>query len=210
MLMYEKQDILNQQLYNKFFIELKKKENIDKETFYNSQFYLYDYYEVDTFKKCTCDVKIQNVYVLRSEILDKEILMGYECLNNFEKDQEILKNAFVKRCLLCCNLNIGKNRQICEDCKKKEKCIKCKSNIPKSPFKICNFCKFNQKPINEGKNILGRYGKIPIYILYGSYGPYLNWFNHNISIPKQYIINNNISLESAIKLIKWKVQQSAS
>ena len=51
---------------------------------------------------------------------------------------------------------------------------------------------------------------IPIYILYGTYGPYLNWFNKNISIPKHYIKDNTISLESAINLIKWKRQQSVS
>ena len=100
-----------------------------------------------------------------------------------------------------------KNRQICNDCKERDKCIKCKSNIPKHPFKTCNFCKFNQVPINEGKQILGRYGNIPIYILYGTYGPYLSWFNKNISIPKHYIKDNNISLDSAIHLIKWKLQQ---
>ena len=38
---------------------------------------------------------------------------------------------------------------------------------------MCNFCTFKQVPINEGKQILGRYGNIPIYILYGNYGPYL-------------------------------------
>ena len=93
---------------------------------------------------CTCGVKIENVYVLKSDILDKTINIGSECLNNFKIDQEILNNAFVKRCVLCQNLNIGKNRQICNDCKERDKCIKCKSNIPKHPFKMCNFCKFNQ------------------------------------------------------------------
>ena len=43
-----------------------------------------------------------------------------------------------------------KYRNICNDCKEKDKCTKCKLHIPKHPFKICNFCKFNQKPINEG------------------------------------------------------------
>ena len=75
---------------------------------------------------------------------------------------------------------------------------------------MCNFCTFNQKPINEGKQILGRYGNIPIYISYGTYGPYLNWFNRNISIPKHYIKDNTITLKSAIHLIKWKHQQSVS
>ena len=210
--MSEKQEIFKNELYNKFFIELKKNENIDKETFYNSKFYLFDYYELEERKDgftCTCGVKIQNIYVLKSDILDKLITIGSECLHNFEKDQEILNNAFVKRCVLCQNLNIGKNRNICNDCKQRDKCIKCKSNIPKHPFKMCNFCKFKQVPINEGKQILGRYGNIPIYILYGTYGPYLNWFNKNISIPKHYIKDNNISLDSAIHLIKWKIQQSA-
>ena len=36
--MSEKQEIFKNQLYNKFFIELKKKYDIDKETFYNSEF----------------------------------------------------------------------------------------------------------------------------------------------------------------------------
>ena len=142
--------------------------------------------------------------------MNKSIIIGSECLNNFENDQDILKNAFVKRCVLCQNLNIGKNRQICNDCKERDKCIKCKSNIPKHPFKMCNFCKFKQVPINDGKQILGRYGNIPIYILYGTYGPYLNWFNKNISIPKYHIKDNNISLDLAIHLIKLKLQTSAS
>jgi hypothetical protein len=211
--MSEKQEIFKNELYNKFFIELKKNENIDKETFYNSKFYLFDYYELEVIKDgvtCTCGVKIENVYVLKSDILDKTINIGSECLNNFKKDQEILNNAFVKRCVLCQNLNIGKNRQICNDCKERDKCIKCKSNIPKHPFKMCNFCKFKQVPINDGKQILGRYGNIPIYILYGTYGPYLNWFNKNISIPKYHIKDNNISLDLAIHLIKLKLQTSAS
>lgn len=211
--MSEKQELFKNELYNKFFIELKKNENIDKETFYNSKFYLYDYYELDEYidtAKCTCGVKIQKIHVLKSDILDKSISIGSECLHNFEKDQEVLNNTFVKKCVLCQNLNMGKNRNICNDCKERDKCTKCKLHIPKHPFKICNFCKFNQKPINEGKQILGRYGNIPIYILYGTYGPYLNWFNKNISIPKQYIKNNNLSLESAINLIKSKRQQSSA
>ena len=73
---------------------------------------------------------------------------------------------------------MGKNRNICNDCKQRDKCIKCKLHIPKHPFKMCNFCKFNQKPINDGKQILGRYCKIPIYILYDPYGPY---FEHSTS-----------------------------
>ena len=211
--MSEKQEIFKNELYNKFFIELKKKENIDKETFYNSEFYLNDFYELDEYidtTKCTCEVKILNVHVLRSDILDKEIIIGSECLSNFEKDQKILKNAFVKKCVLCQNLNMGKNRNICNDCKQKNKCTKCKLHVPKHPFKTCTFCTFKQVPINEGKQILGRYGNIPIYILYGPYGPYLNWFNKNISIPKYHIKDNNISLETAIHLIKLKRQQSAS
>ena len=103
-----------------------------------------------------------------------------------------------------------KNRSICNDCKQRDKCIKCKSFIPKKLFKICNLCTFKQVPINEGKQILGRYGNIPIYILYGPYVPYLNWFNKNISIPKYHIKDNTISLELAIHLIKLKHQQSAS
>ncbi len=35
-----------------------------------------------------------------------------------------------------------------------------------------SFCKFSQRPTNEGKKILRRYGKIPIPIYYGPYGPY--------------------------------------
>jgi hypothetical protein len=93
------------------------------------------------------------VYVLRSDILNKDIIIGSECLSNFENDEDILKNAFVKKCLLCDNLNIG-----------------------------------------------------PIYILYGPYGPYLEWFNKKIIIPKHYIKDNLMSLESAIKLIKFKCQ----
>jgi hypothetical protein len=45
--MSEKQEIFKNQLYEKFFIELKKKYDIDKETFYNSEFYLNDFYELD-------------------------------------------------------------------------------------------------------------------------------------------------------------------
>ncbi len=51
---------------------------------------------------------------------------------------------------------------------------------------MCNYCKFKQIPINEGKQILGRHGNIPIYILYGNCGPDLNWFN------KIYQYQNNI------------------
>ena len=150
MSMSEKQEIFKNELYNKFFIELKKNKNIDKETFYNSNFCLYDYYESEERKDnitCTCGVKIFKVYILRSDILEKNITIGSECLFNFEKDQEVLNNAFVKRCVLCQNLNIWKNSQICNDCKQRDKCIKCKSNIPKHPFKMCNFCKFKQVPI---------------------------------------------------------------
>jgi hypothetical protein len=210
--MSEKQEIFKSELYNKFFIELKKNENIDKETFYNSEFELFDYYELEekiNSIKCVCGIKILKAYILNSKILNKCIIIGSECLSNFEKDQKVLKNTFVKQCVLCQNLNMGKNRTICNDCKQRDKCIKCKLHIPKHPFKMCNFCTFKQVPINEGKQILGRYGNIPIYILYGTYGPYLNWFNKNISIPKHYIKDNTISLESAIHLIKWKCQQSA-
>ncbi len=178
--MSEKQEIFKYQLYEKIFIELKKKYDIDKETFCNSEFYFYDFYElderIDTIK-CTCEVKIKKVNILRSDILDKEIIIGSECLSNFDDDQDILKNALVKKCLLCQNLNIGKNRQICNECKQRDKCTKCKNFIPKNPFKMCTFCTFKQVPINEGKQILGRYGNIPIYILYGAYGPYLYWLN---------------------------------
>ena len=117
------------------------------------------------------------VYVLRSDILDKEIIIGSECLNNFKNDRKVLKNAIFKRCLLCHNLNIGKNRQLCNECKIKEKCKECKSHIPKPPFKVCNFCKFYQVQINDVKQILGKFVIIPIYILYGPHGPYLEWFN---------------------------------
>ena len=207
--MSEKQEIFKSELYNKFFIELKKNENIDKETFYNSEFELFDYYELEekiNSIKCVCGIKILKAYILNSKILNKCIIIGSECLSNFEKDQKVLKNTFVKQCVLCQNLNMGKNRTICNDCKQRDKCIKCKLHIPKHPFKMCNFCTFKQVPINEGKQILGRYGNIPIYILYGTYGPYLNWFNKNISIPKHYIKDNTISLESAIHLIKLKRQ----
>ena len=208
--MSEKQEIFKSELYNKFFIELKKNENLDKETFYNSEFELFDYYELEekiNSIKCVCGIKILKAYILNSKILNKCIIIGSECLSNFEKDQKVLKNTFVKQCVLCQNLNMGKNRTICNDCKQRDKCIKCKLHIPKHPFKMCNFCTFKQVPINEGKQILGRYGNIPIYILYGTYGPYLNWFNKNISIPKHYIKDNTISLESAIHLIKLKRQQ---
>ena len=50
---------INQQLYEKFFIELKKKHNIDKETFYNSEFYPSNFKELDEYidtTKCTCEV----------------------------------------------------------------------------------------------------------------------------------------------------------
>ena len=194
-------------------LKLKKNENIDKETFYNSEFELFDYYELEekiNSIKCVCGIKILKAYILNSKILNKCIIIGSECLSNFEKDQKVLKNTFVKQCVLCQNLNMGKNRTICNDCKQRDKCIKCKLHIPKHPFKMCNFCTFKQVPINEGKQILGRYGNIPIYILYGTYGPYLNWFNKNISIPKHYIKDNTISLESAIHLIKLKRQQFVS
>ena len=203
---------INQQLYEKFFIELKKKHNIDKETFYNSEFYQSNFKEldecIDTIK-CTCEVKIKKVNILRSDILDKEIIIGSECLNNFLIDDEndFLKNTFNKKCSLCYNINIGKNHQICNDCQKRKKCTKCKMHIPKLPFKICTFCTFNQKPMNDGNYIIGKYGDIPIYINYGKFGPYLEWLKYKISIPKYFIKFNNISLDSAIQLIKLKVQQ---
>ena len=51
-----------------------------------------------------------NVNYLRSDILDKEIIIGSECLNNFLIDDEndFLKNTFNKKCSLCYNINIGK------------------------------------------------------------------------------------------------------
>jgi len=94
--MSEKQEIFKNQLYEKFFIELKKKYDIDKETFYNSEFRFIDFYELDERKsiiKCTCEVEIIKVHILRSDILDKEIIIGSECLSNFEKDQKILKSG---------------------------------------------------------------------------------------------------------------------
>ena len=63
--MSEKQEIFKNQLYEKFFIELKKKYDIDKETFYNSEFYLNDFYELDEHidtTKCTCEVKLVASY----------------------------------------------------------------------------------------------------------------------------------------------------
>ncbi len=44
-----------------------------------------------------------------------------ECLSIFENDEDILKNAFVKKCVLCDNLNIGKNRQFVKNVKKEIK-----------------------------------------------------------------------------------------
>ncbi len=35
--------------------------------------------------------------------------------------------------------------------------------------------------MNEGKQILEKCGNIPIYILHGPYGPYLEWFNKYIN-----------------------------
>ncbi len=37
-----------------------------------------------------------NVHVLRSDILDKDIIIGSECLSNFEKDQKIFKMLLLK------------------------------------------------------------------------------------------------------------------
>jgi len=135
--MSEKVETFKNQLYEKFFIELKKNENIDKETFYNSNFELFDYYELEEkikSIKCVCGIKILKAYILNSKILNKCIIIGSECLSNFEKDQKILKNTFVKQCVLCQNLNMGKNRTICNDCKQRDKCTKCKLHIPKHPF----------------------------------------------------------------------------
>ena len=133
--------------YNKFLIELEKNEHINKETFYNSKFHLIDYYELEGEKDsitCTCGIKLLNTYILRSDILNKEMIIGSECLNNFEKDQDILNNTFVKKCLLCQNLNMGKNRSICNDCKKWDKCIKCKCFIPKKLLKCVIFVHLNK------------------------------------------------------------------
>ncbi len=73
--MSENVETFKTELYNKFFIELKKKGNIDKEKFYNSEFHLFDY-ELDEkidCTKCVCDVKITKIYVLRSYISNKDI-----------------------------------------------------------------------------------------------------------------------------------------
>ncbi len=81
--MSENVETFKTELYNKFFVELKKKENIDKETFYNSEFHLYDFFELDEKRDCTrcvCEVKITKIFVLKSYILDKEIIIGSECL----------------------------------------------------------------------------------------------------------------------------------
>jgi hypothetical protein len=48
-------------------------------------------------------VKILKIYVLKSDILDKTITIGSECLFNFEKDQEVLNN-----------------KQVCNDCKQRD------------------------------------------------------------------------------------------
>ena len=53
----------------------------------------------------------------------------------------------MKRCIVCHNLNIGKNRQLCNECKSKERFKECNIHISKEPFKVCNFCKFKQVPI---------------------------------------------------------------
>ena len=148
--MSEKQEIFENQIYEKFFIELKKKYNIDKETFYNSKFRLIDYYDLDNFNdatKCTCEVKIKNVNVLRSDILDKEIIIGSECLHNFDKDQEILNYTFVKKCVLCQNLNMGKNRRICNECKQRDKCTKCKSFKPRNLLKCVIFVRLTKNQL---------------------------------------------------------------
>ncbi len=123
---------------------------------------IYELKEKKDCTRCTCGIKILKVYVLKSDILNKDIIIGSECLSNFENDEDILKNAFVKKCALCHNLNIEKNRQLCNECKERDKCSKCKLNIPKQPFKVCNFCKFNQVQINDGKQLLGNFGNIPI------------------------------------------------
>jgi hypothetical protein len=47
--------------------------------------------------------------------------------------------------------------------------------------------------MNDGKQILGGYGDIPIYIHYGPYDPYYAWFDKN-NYAEIYIIKNNISL----------------
>ncbi len=46
--------------------------------------------------RCVCGVKILKAYILKSKILNKYIILGSDCLSNFEKDQQVLKNAFVK------------------------------------------------------------------------------------------------------------------
>ncbi len=57
-------------------------------------------------------------------------------LKNFINDQDVLKNTFVKKCVLCNNLNIVKNRQICNECKERDKCTEYKIHIPKPPLKF--------------------------------------------------------------------------
>jgi hypothetical protein len=73
--MSEKQGIIKNQLYNKFVMELKENDKIYKETFNHSNFHLMRNYELQERKndtRCTCGVKLLNVYVLRSNILNKQ------------------------------------------------------------------------------------------------------------------------------------------
>ena len=54
--------------FDDFFKKVVVKDNVE----YNSKFYLNDFYELDECidtTKCTCEVKILNVNILRSDIL---------------------------------------------------------------------------------------------------------------------------------------------
>ena len=142
---------------------------------------------------------IEGIIDSASSKIDQNLKIGSECIQHFEEDLQILGDSKIKKCLLCNTHNTNRS-DICNECKKRNKCNICHEFIPYKSYKICNFCKFNIDPINKGKNIIGKYGSIPIYLKYGPYGSYLSYMNNKYNIPSFFITDNNLSLENAIKL----------
>ena len=191
-------------LYDFFFINLRIKHNISKEDFYNAKYRTCDFYKLeDGYEYCVCGVKIKNVYTISSDIINQNLKIGICCLENFEEDLQILGDSKIKKCLLCNTHNTNRS-DICNECKKRSKCNLCNEYIPYKNYKTCNFCKFNIDPINKGKNIIGKYGSIPVYLKYGPYGNYLSYIDKKYNIPSFFITDNILSVENAIKIINYR------
>ncbi len=64
--------------------------------------------------------------MFKIQYINRDIFIVSECLSNFEHDQDVLKNAFVKKCVLCNNLDIGKIDKYVMKCKERTKCTNVK------------------------------------------------------------------------------------